>query len=81
MLAEQSRPAVPMDRVIANELEILGSHGMQAHRYEAMLAMIRSGTLRPQRLVGRTIALADAPAELPALAGFPGIGVTVIDRF
>jgi alcohol dehydrogenase len=79
LLAEQSRPAIPMDKVIANELEILGSHGMQAHRYEAMLAMIRAGTLRPQRLVGRTIALADVPAEIPAMGSFPGVGVTVID--
>ncbi|NNJ09136.1 zinc-dependent alcohol dehydrogenase family protein [Chloroflexales bacterium ZM16-3] len=79
LLAEQSRPAIPMDKVIANELEILGSHGMQAHRYEAMLAMIRAGTLRPQRLVGRTIALDQVPTELPAMGSFPGVGVTVID--
>ncbi|MBX0326409.1 zinc-dependent alcohol dehydrogenase family protein [Oscillochloris sp. ZM17-4] len=80
LLAEQSRPAIPMDRVIANELEILGSHGMQAHRYDAMLAMIQAGTLRPQRLVGRTVALADVPVELPAMGGLPGVGVAVIDR-
>jgi hypothetical protein len=25
----------PLSKVIAHELEILGSHGMQAHRYDA----------------------------------------------
>jgi threonine dehydrogenase-like Zn-dependent dehydrogenase len=36
MLADHSTPAVPMSKVIAHELELLGSHGMQAHRYDAM---------------------------------------------
>jgi alcohol dehydrogenase len=81
MLADQSRPGIPMDRVIANELEIFGSHGMQAHRYDSMLGLIRSGALRPDRLVGRTIPLSDVPAALPAMNAFAEVGVTVIDRF
>ncbi|HEY5719261.1 MAG TPA: zinc-dependent alcohol dehydrogenase family protein, partial [Gammaproteobacteria bacterium] len=40
MLADHATPAVPMARVIGWELEILGSHGMQAHRYGAMLEMV-----------------------------------------
>lgn len=81
LLAEQSRPAIPMDRVIAYELAILGSHGMPAYRYDAMLAMILAGNLHPQRLVGRTISLVEAPAALTAMDNFPGIGVTMINRF
>ena len=80
MLGDHARPAVPMDRVIADELEILGSHGMQAHRYGDLLAMIEAGTLRPDRLVGRRIDLAEARTELPAMDRFQGVGVTVIDR-
>lgn len=78
MLAEHSRPAIPMDRVIAHELEILGSHGMQAYRYEAMLALIQSGRVRPAQLVGATITLDEAPAALADLDSFRGAGVTVI---
>lgn len=33
MMADHRHAAVPMDQVIANELEIIGSHGMQAHKY------------------------------------------------
>jgi hypothetical protein len=43
LLAEQSTPAIPMSKVIAHELEILGSHGMQAHRYAALFALIEAG--------------------------------------
>jgi alcohol dehydrogenase len=79
MVGSDARPPVPMDRVIARELEILGSHGMAAHDYAAMLADISSGRLSPDRLVGRTIGLDDAPAALMAMDGpQPAAGMTVI---
>ncbi|WP_345899983.1 zinc-dependent alcohol dehydrogenase family protein [Martelella sp. UBA3392] len=81
MLGEHAAPAVPMSRIVGQEIELLGSHGMQAHRYGAMLDMITSGKLDPARLVGDRIALADAPAALMAMDRFQSIGATVITRF
>ncbi|CAH1678965.1 Alcohol dehydrogenase [Hyphomicrobiales bacterium] len=81
LLAEQATPPIPMAQVIAHELEILGSHGMQAHRYGAMLDMISAGKLTPQQLVGRRIDLAEAIPALMAMDRFEGTGVTIIDRF
>lgn len=81
LLAEQSRPPLPMDRVIGWELEILGSHGMQAHRYGAMLAMIHSGALAPEQLVGARIDLAAAVPALMAMDRFEMQGATVITAF
>jgi alcohol dehydrogenase len=81
LLADQSRPALPMDRVVAHELEIIGSHGIQAHRYPAIFAMIAAGKLRPQQLVGRKIRLAEAAEALMQMDTFTGTGVTVVDRF
>jgi alcohol dehydrogenase len=78
MAGDHRHPAVPMDQVIAGELEILGSHGMQAHRYPEMLDMIRQGNLHPQRLIGGTIPLAEAPAALMEMDRFPGAGMKVI---
>lgn len=77
--AELGHPAVPMDRVIAGELEILGSHGMPAHDYPALLALVESGRLRPDLLVTRRIGLDEAGAALAAM-GEPAApaGVTVI---
>lgn len=80
MTGDHQHPKIPMDHVIAHELEILGSHGMQAYAYEPMLAMIVTGKLQPQKLVGKRISLAEAPAELAAMDSFPGTGITVIDR-
>jgi alcohol dehydrogenase len=81
MLGDDSRPAIPMDKVIARELEILGSHGIQAYQYGRILEMIRAGRLRPSLLVGRTIALEESPVALTEMGAFKGTGVTVIDRF
>lgn len=73
------RPAIPIDKIIARELEIVGSHGMQAHRYSEMLEMIRSGRLDPARLIGRTIPLSESPNALSSMNKHSGLGVTVID--
>lgn len=81
LLADQSTPPIPMDRVVGWELEIYGSHGMQAHRYGAMLEMVRSGRVAPERLVGTRIALAEAPAALMAMDRFESLGATVITSF
>jgi alcohol dehydrogenase len=81
MLHRHAQPSIPMDKVIAHELQILGSHGMQAFRYGALLEMIRRGKVVPQKLIGRTISLDEAPAALMALDQFAGTGITVIDSF
>ncbi len=71
--------AVPMDLVIARELEILGSHGMAAHEYPAMLAEIASGAIDPSLLVGRTIGLEEAPAALASMDAHAHPGMTVVE--
>ncbi|PMP77274.1 MAG: alcohol dehydrogenase, partial [Chloroflexus aggregans] len=81
LLAEQRMPPLPMDIVVARELVIMGSHGMQTHRYDAMLDLIQSGKVQPQRLIGRTIRLDETPAALVDLDSFRGAGVTVITEF
>ncbi len=81
MLANQSRPVLPMDKVIAHELEILGSHGIQAYQYPAVLEMIKSGKLHPEKLVGKTFSLEDSIGELVNMNTFSGTGVKVINEF
>ena len=78
LLAED--PRVPLGTVIAAELAILGSHGMPAHDYPDLLALVESGALRPQDLVTRRIRLDDAPDALAEMsAAVPAAGVTLIE--
>lgn len=81
MEAEYRHSKIPMDLVIARELEILGSHGMQAYKYAEMFEMISSGKLEPQKLIGKTVSLEESLSELVNMNDFAGTGVTVIDKF
>lgn len=81
MVADYKNAPVPMNIVIAKELEIIGSHGMQAHAYEPMMQMILSKQLQPKLLIHKLVTLEESMLELQALGNFPSIGVTVIDRF
>ena len=81
MESGQHAAPVPVDKIISRELEILGSHGMQAHRYPEMLALVRTGKLQPQKLVGKTVSLESTFRELVDLNMFTGAGVTVINSF
>jgi D-arabinose 1-dehydrogenase-like Zn-dependent alcohol dehydrogenase len=78
---ETGRPEVPMDVVIARELELRGSHGMAAHAYPEMLELVASGRLRPDALVRNRIGLEDVSAALPAMGEGGAVGITVVDRF
>ena len=72
----------PMARVIAYELDILGSHGMAAADYPQMLAMVASGALRPDLLVERTVDLNEAITALQAMSDPAGAtvgGITIIN--
>lgn len=72
-------PRVPMARAIAWELDLLGSHGMAAVDYPKMLELMERGVLQPQRLIERTIGLAEAAELLPRFDRATVAGMTMID--
>jgi threonine dehydrogenase-like Zn-dependent dehydrogenase len=76
---EQARAAVPLDVVIAREIAVLGSHGMPAVDYPAMLALVASGRLAPERLVSRRIGLSEAGAALVAMDAPGPPGITIVE--
>lgn len=77
----EANPQIPMHLVIAKELEILGSHGMQAHAYPEMMQMILQGKITPEILIGRRINLVEAVDALLAMDSFQENGMIMIDQF
>ena len=67
LLGRASVSPLPMDLVIARELEIYGSHGMAARDYPAMMAMVADGTLQPGSVIGQVIGLEDLGRALAAM--------------
>ncbi|HET8928547.1 MAG TPA: zinc-dependent alcohol dehydrogenase family protein [Microbacterium sp.] len=78
MLGPAAAAPLPWDRVIAWELQVLGSHGMAAVDYERMLRLIAEGVLDPSRLVGEITDLDGAAAALMQMdrPGQPGLVVS-----
>lgn len=81
LVAGDAASAIPMDRVVSRELEIIGSHGMQAHQFAGLFELITAGRLDPGRLVTHTCTLDEGAATLMTFPDKAHAGVTVIDRF
>ena len=80
LLDDEAAPVIPMGRVIADELELLGSHGISVGEYAAMIADVVAGRLRPEESIGVTIgfdALPDALAAMDHPATTAGMTVAV----
>ena len=76
--AGHEEPPLPMMPVLARELELLGSHGMAAHAFPGMLAMIEAGRLAPGDLVGEVVSLEEGVRILQAMDDDPPVGVSVV---
>ncbi|MCF8070002.1 MAG: hypothetical protein K9L30_15585 [Desulfobacterales bacterium] len=56
-MGDDENPVISMEHVLYKELEIIGSYGMQAHRYPPLFRQILSGKPDPQKLVTGTVNL------------------------
>lgn len=81
MIGDDVAPQIPMWRLHALEIELYGSHGMQAHRYPDMLAMVADGRLEPDRLVTSRLTLSEGVEHLMRMNEFPGTGFAVVNDF
>lgn len=74
---EEKLPATLVRRVVGWELELMGSHGMQARAYPALFELINSGRLDPLQLIDQVTTLDEAPRELASMADYSNCGLTV----
>ena len=79
--AEQGMVPVPIDAIVFKELQIIGSLGMQAPHFAAMLAMVEAKKLDPGKLVARTVGLEDVTAVVESMGSYATTGVTVITQY
>jgi alcohol dehydrogenase len=75
------RADIPMERVIGWELDVLGSHGMAAADYPALLDDVASRRLDLRGLLapGDPLGLEDAGAALAAMGSTPSRGIVLVD--
>lgn len=81
LAGDQANPPLPMGPVVANELEIVGSHGLAASGYPELLDLVVTQRVDAAKLVTRIVTLAGGAEVLANLNQFSGVGVTVINQF
>ena len=57
----------PVSRVIRDELEVLGVHGLSASRFDKVLDLMARGLLDPAAMVTQRLSIDDIPEALPAV--------------
>ena len=79
LLAEDA--AWSLGRVVAHELEIVGSHGIQSHKYREMMKFITTHQLPLDRLISKHCNLSEAVDILTSMGNNQHHGVQVITEF
>jgi len=78
---ENNMPQIPMPQVIAHELEILGSHGMQAHVFPELFKFLKTSQIDLKKMVHKKVALEQIPNLLPQLNSLDSAGIYVLNSF
>ena len=78
MTEEGGAASIPMARIISEELEIIGSHGIAAASYPEVFQLIADNKVKPRQMLAREIGLEAAGEALMSMASFDTSGVTII---
>ena len=81
-LGRHAEPSIPLlETVYSRQISIIGTRGIAASRFSDLFEMISERKMDLLKLVTKTIPLEEAGASLAAMDGYPGAGITVIDKF
>ncbi|MXR53023.1 zinc-binding dehydrogenase [Halovenus sp. WSH3] len=78
---EQGMVAVPTDAMVMQEIEFIGSFGMQPTRYDEIFRMVERGRLNPSAVVSETIDLDAVPETIASMDDFQTVGIPVCNEF
>jgi alcohol dehydrogenase len=68
----------PISRVIRDEIEVHGVHGLSASRLPHVLQLVADGRLDLMPMIAHRLRLDDVPTALPAMGSFVSPGVSVV---
>jgi len=72
---------IPMDVVVFNELQIVGSLGCPIASYTGMLSMVAAGKLQPLRLVESVVSVTNVNKVLNDMTSYNTLGFSVINEW
>ncbi len=78
---EEGIVPVPIDVITGQELEFIGSKGMQPTRYDELVRMVEKGRLDPTKVISETVSLEAVPDVLDSMTDYENTGVSVVTEF
>jgi len=78
---EGGEVSLPVDNIVWDEREFLGSYGMPPHEYDDIFRMMDGGKIEPGRIVSETCALDDVPGVMDRMDEFDTMGIPVCTEF
>ena len=78
---EEGQIELPVDIMTMQEIDFHGSFGMPLVRYEELFNLIAQGTLEPDKIIGETLSLEEAPDTLASMDDYGTVGIPVITEF
>lgn len=79
--AEKGNVELPVDLIVVKELKIIGSANMPVTRFPDMLRMVESGQLQPEKMITRTVSIAEAADILEDMENFNAAGICVVNQW
>jgi len=78
---EKGDVALPIDRMVTMEQQLIASLGMPASRYPTMLQMVAAKKLRPADMITETVPLGEASRVLEEMTNFQNVGMSVVNEY
>ena len=78
---EEGEVSLPVDTIVMDEREFVGSFGMPPHEYEEIFSMMEQGKIEPGRIVSETVSLDDVPDVIASMDDYDTVGIPVCDEF
>lgn len=78
---EEGMIPLPTDLVVSQEIDFLGSLGLQPSRYGEILDMMSTGKLDPGAIVSEEIDMHDVPDKIASMSDYETVGIPVCSSF
>jgi alcohol dehydrogenase len=78
---EEGEVSLPVDSIVMDEREFIGSFGMPPHEYEEIFSMMAQGKIDPGKIVSKTVSLEEVPEVVASMDDYETVGIPVCDEF
>jgi alcohol dehydrogenase len=78
---EEGEVSLPVDNIVMDEREFVGSFGMPPNEYEEIFSMMERGKIDPGRIVTETVSLEEVPGMIEGMGNYDTIGIPVCNEF